>query len=428
MGRLISNIFQCFYRSDTDPGIGFLVVRKDPSRREDLYEQWNAYNYLSQNYNRQHFLLGPPFEQNISEAFAYKLNSLASRGNHKDGGDRYLSDHPVVVQKVKRAPDKSIMIRCNMNDQHKMQNDLGNLLASFSGNKLQSFAQQLRKGLTTAIDVMEQEPWYANDWQALLDTNGMIVDIDVSRIRPATSILKVKQRLDWIDLCCNSFEEILRRAVPSNNTTICSTNLHSLRLDDLNKKPVYCDDDLELCHFGDSKNPHVGYLVANTTSKGASSLLESNWKVARMLTNDFNINHNILGSPQQVNSSTLMVQKVKRFPSNKTLLFTCNNKLTKNSMFGGEEVDSFIGYIKNSKLFKYKVRSEVKRISNMMEETNQSLDANFKARVDSAGHVYLLNLHNVTRNKRPTSMSIQSHCLKVLVKWAESVVQGAVTM
>ena len=407
------------------------MVRKDPTRHkgigEDLYEQWNAYNYLSQNYNRQHFLLGPPFEQNISEAFAYKLNSLASRGNHKDGGDRYLSDHPVVVQKVKRAPDKSIMIRCHPDQQNKMQTDLRNLLASFSGNKLQSFAQQLRKGLTTAIYVMEQEPWYANDWQALSDTNGTVVDIDVSQIR-SESRGKEFDRLDWIDLCCNSFEEILRQVMPADNATICSTNLHSLRLEDLNKKPVYCDDDLELCHFGDSKNPHVGYLVANTTNEDARSVLESNWKVARMLTNDYKINHNILGSPQQVNSSTLMVQKVKRFPSNKTLLFTCNNKLTKNSMFGGEEVDSFIGYIKNSKLFKYKVRSEVKRISNMMEETNQSLDANFKARVDSAGHVYLLNLHNVTRKKRPTSMSIQSHCLKVLRKWAESVVQEAVTM
>ena len=397
------------------------MVRKDPSSREDLYEQWEAYNYLSKNYNRHNFLLDPPYEQNVSEAFAYKLNSLASAhsSNHKGGGDRYLSDHPVVVQKVKRAPDKSIMIRCNMNDQHKMQNDLRNLLASMSGNK-QSFAQQLRKGLTTAIDVMEQEPWYANDWQALLDTNGMIVDIDVSRIRPATSILKVKQRLDWIDLCCNSFEEILRRAVPSNNTTICSNSPHSLRLDDFNKKPVYCDDDLELCHFGDSKNPHVGYLVANTTSKGASSLLESNWKVARMLTNDFNINHNILGSPQQVNSSTLMVQKVKRFPSNKTLLFTCNNKLTKNSMFGGEEVDSFIGYIENSKLFKSNVKHQAKKITNMLIETNQSLlDSSFQVRVDSQGYVYLLNLHNVMKKEIPTLMSLE--CLKALAKWADSV-------
>lgn len=183
----------------------------------------------------------------------------------------------------------------------------------------------------------------------------------------------------------------------------------------------------ELCLFGDSKNPHVGYLVANTTNEDARSVLESNWEVARMLTNDYKINHNILGSPQQVNS-TLMVQKVKRFPSKKTVLFTCNNKLTKSSLFGGEEVDSFIGYIKNSKRFKHKVRSEVDKISNMMEETNQSLDSSFKARVDSAGYVYLLNLHNVTRKKNPTSMSIQSHCLKVLLKWAESVVQEAVIM
>ena len=186
---------------------------------------------------------------------------------------------------------------------------------------------------------------------------------------------------------------------------MCSTNLHSLRLDDLNTKPVYCDDAVsELCLFGDSKNPHVGYFVANTTNEDARSVLESNWEVARMLTNDYKINHNILGSPQQVNS-TLMVQKVKRFPSKKTVLFTCNNKLTKSSLFGGEEVDSFIGYIKNSKRFKHKVRIEVKKISNMMEETNQSLDSSFKARVDSAGYVYLLNLHNVTRKKKPTSTS-----------------------
>lgn len=152
-----------------------------------------------------------------------------------------MSDHPVVVQKVKRAPDKSIMIRCSMNGQHRMQQDLRNLLASFSGNKLQSFALRLRKELTTAIYVMEQEPWYANDWQALLDSDGTVVDIDISQIR-SESRGKEFDRPDWIDLCCNSFEEILRRAVPSDNTTICSTNLHSLRLDDLNTKPVYCDE------------------------------------------------------------------------------------------------------------------------------------------------------------------------------------------
>ena len=427
---ILTTSCQCFYQSDTDPGIGFLIVRKDPSRREDLYEQWNAYNYLSKNYNRHNFLLDPPYEQNVSEAFAYKLNSLASAhsSNHKGGGDRYLSDHPVVVQKVKRAPDKSIMIRCNMNGQHKMQNDLRNLLASMSGNK-QSFAQQLRKGLTTAIYVMEQEPWYANDWQALLDSDGQLVDIDVSQIRPETIVREFsasgtfkhwpQTRLDWIDQCCNSFEEILRQVMPADNATICSTNLHSLRLEDLNKNPVICDDAVsELCLFGDSKNAHVGYLVANTANKDAHSMFKSNWEVARMLTNDYKINHNILGSPQQVNS-TLMVQKVKRF-HNMTVLFTCNNKLPESFMFGGEEVDSFIGYIENSKLFKSNVKHQAKKITNMLIETNQSLlDSSFQVRVDSQGYVYLLNLHNVMKKEIPTLMSLE--CLKALAKWADSV-------
>ena len=102
-----------------------------------------------------------------------------------------------------------------------------------------------------------------------------------------------------------------------------------------------------------------------------------------------------------------------------TVLFTCNNKLPESFMFGGEEVDSFIGYIKNSKLFKSNVKHQAKKITNMLIETNQSLDSSFQVRVDSQGYVYLLNLHNVMKKEIPTLMSLE--CLKALAKWADSV-------
>ena len=90
-------------------------------------------------------------------------------------------------------------------------------------------------------------------------------------------------------------------------------------------------------------------------------------------------------------------------------------------MFGGEEVDSFIGYIENSKLFKSNVKHQAKKITNMLIETNQSLlDSSFQVRVDSQGYVYLLNLHNVMKKEIPTLMSLE--CLKALAKWADSVV------
>ena len=105
--------------------------------------------------------MDPPFEQNLSDAFAYKLNSLASRGNHKNGDDRYLSDHPVVVQRVKRAHNT---IRCHPHQQHlgSQKNHTTNLRGNSSDGRLLFSVQQNEE-----CDEVEQSSSIYNDNGAL---------------------------------------------------------------------------------------------------------------------------------------------------------------------------------------------------------------------------------------------------------------------
>ena len=422
---------KCFFVSNKEPSVGFLVLRSDIYRPE-LQKQWKASNYLRQKYNRTNFLLAPPSEQSISQDFASQLNSLVLSNKR----DRYSGNHTVMVQAVRRAPESSMLIKCNRNSQHRMMRSIAEWMNSSSyseqGDK-QSFARKLRKGLKSAIAVMEEEPWYARDWQAMLQQDGTLIDIDVAEIDHNNTIdLDWLGHLDWIDSCCESFEDTLLRPIEYRafgltNEPLCSTRLHSLRIANLHtSNPTFCRDRSGGCLYETSENRRVGYLVANSTK--AESVLKYNAEIASWFTKEYQIQHNILGSPEQVDKNdlfgetsaggggassekdTLLVQKVRLFSSRETIMFTCGGKTN---------VSSFVEHTVDFWQFYKNLKNDVKKITRMTQGRNMSLVPDFPAVVDRSGHIYLLDLHRILEDKNENSRS--ENCLDEILEWAMKV-------
>jgi len=303
---------------------------------------------------------------------------------------------------------------------------------SEEGDK-QSFARKLRKGLKSAIAVMEEEPWYARDWQAMLQQDGTLIDIDVAEIDHNNTIdLDWLGHLDWIDSCCESFEDTLLRPIEYRafgltNEPLCSTRLHSLRIANLHtSNPTFCRDRSGGCLYETSENRRVGYLVANSTK--AESVLKYNAEIAIWFTKEYKIQHNILGSPEQVDKNdlfgetsaagggassekdTLLVQKVRLFSSRETILFTCGGKTN---------VSSFVEHIVDFRQFYKKMDEGVNKIMRMTQGRNKSLVPDFRAVVDGSGLIYLLDLHRILKDKNEDSRS--ENCLDEIVEWAMNV-------
>ena len=421
---------KCFFVSNKEPSVGFLVLRSDIYRPK-LQVEWNSSNYLQQKYNRTNFLLTPPSEQSISQDFASQLNSLSDNSNRRG---RYSGNHTVMVQAVRQAPESSILIGCHETRQHNMMRSIAEWMNSSSYSKQgdkQSFARQLRTGLKSAIAVMEDEPWYALDWQAMLQQDGTLIDIDVAKIDHNNTRLS---QLNWIDLCCESFENTLLRPIEYQafgltDEPLCSTRLNSLRSANLHtSNPTFCRDRSGGCFYETSENQRVGYLVANSTK--AKNVLKYNAEFAIWLTEEYKIRHNILGSPEQVDKNdlfgetsaaaggasydyendTLLVQKVRLFSSRETIMFTCGGKTN---------VSSFVEHIVDFWQFYKKMDEEVKKIMRMTQGRNKSLVPDFRAVVDGSGLIYLLDLHRILKDKNEDSRS--ENCLDEIVEWAMNV-------
>ena len=407
---------KCFFASKKEPSVGFLMLRSD-RKGHNLQVQWNSSNYLRQKYNRTSFLLAPPSEHSISQDFASQLNSLS------DGMGRYSGNQTVMVQAVRRAPESSMLIFCNRNRQKGMMTSLATFMNSSTyseqGGK-QTFARNLRRGLKLAIAVMEEEPWFALDWQAMLQQDGTLIDIDVSDPNRRSW---GGSYLDWVDFCCESFEDILLRPFGLTDEPLCSTRLHSLRNANLHtSKPTFCRERSGGCLYETSENPRVAYLVANSTKAG--TVLKYSAKIASWFTKEYKIRHDIIGSPEQVDkkdvfgetgaaagasseNDKLLVQKVKRFSNSKFVLLTCGRDTN---------VTSVVEQIEDFRYFSNNLKREVRKIKKMTEEWNKSLVPDFRAAVDKNGYMYLLDLHRILEDKNEDSRS--EECLEAIVRWA----------
>lgn len=147
----------------------------DPFRRsENLQSQYESTVYLESKYGTRHFLLGPPASVDVSDSLVSQLNKQVDR-RHK-----YSALEPIVVQKVKVAPRQSMMmLGCHLDRQPQIREDIQNFLETNIDN-ITEFSLQFERELSSIIQVMEKEPWYARDWQAMVDRHGHLYSIDIA--------------------------------------------------------------------------------------------------------------------------------------------------------------------------------------------------------------------------------------------------------
>ena len=383
---------KCFFLSASNPNrTGYLVQQGDPFRRsENLQSQYESTVYLESKYGTRHFLLGPPASVDVPDSLVSQLNKQVDR-RHK-----YSALEPIVVQKVKVAPRQSMMmLGCHLDRQPQIREDIQNFLETNIDN-ITEFSLQFERELSSIIQVMEKEPWYARDWQAMVDRHGHLYSIDIAPRLSSTDGKGDKMgytTLDWIDLCYEMFQDFVKVATergahhPEGELIAAAarnTSFHSFRggkdFDLLALDPTN-DCAAGACTVASADNPYIGYEVTSTESP---KLTES-WEVARTLTNKYLIHHDVLGRPVPVNTTfeaasdaavllaniqahpgegTVLVQKVLRKHPLDSFSFSCDPSVQGGDQLEKERLGNFVqdSVADRTKFLKRLTRSDSREI------------------------------------------------------------------
>lgn len=344
-----------------------------------------------------------------------------------------------------------------------MRKDVAHFLATYEGDRAR-FLAQLRKELSLTFRLMELEPWYAGDWQAIIDRDGKLYDIDVGhgeapdKITPdeMTAVINTIDafgfsKIDWIDMCCTWLQLFIRfvterialyaegsNAAAAGNTAMapavagggkssyCSS-LHSFRRGrDFGLPTVVpaCERVADSCVVASSANPRVGYQVTNVESK----TLAANWDIAKLLTIKHKVKHTVLGRPHLVNTTRaafnatmvftntpvnpgkeiLLVQKVLRIPGTGPLfMFSCSPSIL-------NRLESFVrSSVRDRRRFLRRVRARALSLIRMGRE--RSFPSGFRALIDTSGDIFLIDLHRYVANSNNSTKKSTEACLSILV-------------
>jgi len=236
---------KCFFQLKGDDTVGYLVaeveaksVNNDEEESAASYSQvmdigYQLAKYLEGEYAIRHFLMAPPQEIVISQPLGEKLNmNLYHPGtgkSKKKWADRFLDESSLVVQKVSVAPSPSAFIRNHPNTQKWIYDGFDDFLASVQHKT--KFVKQFRKELNEAAKLIAKEPFYAKDFQALVDTSGRLYHIDFDVFKPQNKLPESIEELrrtslqdldksgmsieEWTRLATESFEKFLQHAESS---------------------------------------------------------------------------------------------------------------------------------------------------------------------------------------------------------------------
>lgn len=199
---------KCFFKLKNrdafqNDNVGYLVLQNDSP--EDMWCQYSATKYLEQQYNISHLLLSFPQEINISKHFAQTLNANSYMViDRPEERTRYSSDSSIVIERVRVAPNPSILIGCTG---YKLQY-LSEHWESFMSTVVHQdvFFDTLLSNLKVAKQLLELEPWVAPDFQLMVDVNGNTYHIDVV----AYGIYSRKHVSTELNKCRAAFEKLFR--------------------------------------------------------------------------------------------------------------------------------------------------------------------------------------------------------------------------
>ena len=341
-----------------------------------------------------------------------------------------------------------MMMGCHLDRQPQIRDDIQNFLETNVEN-ITEFSLQFERELSSTIQVMEMEPWYARDWQAMVDRHGHLYSIDIAPKLGSTDGKGDKMgytTLDWIDLCYEMFQDFVQVVTeradhhPGGDFFVAARNnsFHSLRggkdFDLLALDPTN-DCAASACTVASADNPYVGYEVTNMESP---KLTES-WEVARTLTNKYLIHHNVLGRPVPINKTseallaniqahpgegTVLVQKVLRKLPLKSFLFSCDPSVEDGDQLEKERLSNFVqDSVPDRAKFLKRLRNDANLILTMArneQKKNQwGLPRHVRAMIDAKGKIYLTGLHRYATTAEGQNSNLESYkkCLGVLANF-----------
>ena len=213
--------YKCFFRSKSDPGVGYLVA---PSQRkmdttlkwfETLEAGWQLSQDLEKKCAIQHFLLEPPTKFKVSSDLAKRLNkNLYSEKREKvirgKNSKRFPKGSIAFMQKVKTAPKKGIVIGCADSKLVQFKKNANKFAKSIK--YVNNFGRNWSEGLATAKQLIETEPCLTKDFQVLVDEKGNFYHLDFDRcFLPDASGQKYQISREETTSCLEALDELQSR-------------------------------------------------------------------------------------------------------------------------------------------------------------------------------------------------------------------------
>lgn len=218
---------KCYFASKYAGDVGYLVTpsfRRNATKQSErswfktLQLSWDLAQQLQDTYGIKHFLLGPPKNISISNpnlAKTLNRNLWSERQGKYYETDRYPMGSNAYIQKVKTAPVPNLLFGCLETKVDQFQRDVEDFspLIAEKGLFSTTFAKELQK----ARHLIQNESCLITDFQALVDTQGIVYSIDLDRCfksnnpnkKKTVSEKKMKSCFDALD----TIERILLKSI-----------------------------------------------------------------------------------------------------------------------------------------------------------------------------------------------------------------------
>ena len=412
-------LHKCLFRQrGRGDGVGFLLAPQH--EKQDMVDQWKASELLRARYVRPHLLLGPPAKHAVPEDLAVRLNlhnlqpwrrlnERPDERNHEVSGRD--GHNPIVFQSVRVAPGPTLLIGCSSGKVTNAMNEGVSAFLDASVKDVEGFLLRLKGELLAALRIMDKQPWYAHDWQALVNREGGLFNIDIAVIEKDV----IGNRL-WVDVCCDLLEGIFRRAAEyvAINTNQSSEPVAKEKFnwrangmfdwaakersewaplrppswgDDLNVSGLdLCKCDRDKCTESSLSDPCVAYQVGNAMSDA----LATSWKMAKLLFVSVGpICHDVLGRPERVprgEGEALLAQKILRRPPGTHFLFSCGGSNGPVNVAGLERFTRSIA-VKDRQDFLRTLFGSAHLIHRAVEQHTVIIPSTFRAFVNNGGHI-----------------------------------------
>ena len=176
---------KCMFPLRSDPGTGYLVAAEAGERRLDRARlAWRYASHLERTYGASHLFLGPPAEEELDAAQAARLNgadlSRLEVNGRASGSLPRFGEGAVLVQRVRVAPDPSLLVGCGRKYDHAAER-----LDAFVGTVPDPgrFALTLGRTANVTRDVLRYpgNRCLFRDFQVMLDADGNLYQLDLDR-------------------------------------------------------------------------------------------------------------------------------------------------------------------------------------------------------------------------------------------------------